>query len=260
MNNNSIFKSQPNFRDLGGVHTKSGQKVKENSIFRSSFLGKMDENELFILKDLNVGEILDLRTSQEIDLIGKGDYPESINYQNIPLNAGNITKSLIPIFTKGEFHLLDSNILEQIYFDLITKFTTELASIYREILNANNGIIYHCSHGKDRTGIISALLLDFFEVDRKHIYSDYLMSNEFLKKSNDYQLQMIKDNFSKQFNREVSEEEFAPVKSLFYVHEGILKNIFEYIDKTHGSVRNYFQSELGLNEEEIELLKSKYLE
>jgi protein-tyrosine phosphatase len=257
---NIILKTQPNFRDLGGVITKSGQKVKERKLFRSGYLGKIDENDLSILKDLKIEKILDLRTTQEIDLLGNGNYLESMRYQNIALNAGNITKSLIPIFTKGEFHLLESNILEKIYFELITKFKPELASIYREIIHANNGIVYHCSHGKDRTGVISALILDLLDVDRTYIYKDYLLSNEFLKQQNDYQLQMIKDNFTKQFNRDVSDEEFAPVKSLFYCHEDILKTVFEYLDTTYGSVNNYFQSGLGLSEQELELLKTKYLE
>lgn len=257
---NIILKNQPNFRDLGGVITKSGKKLKERKIFRSGYLGKIDENDLSILIDLKIEKILDLRTAEEIDLLGNGNYLESMDYQNIALNAGNITKSLIPIFTKGEFHLLQPNILETIYFELITKFKPEIASIYREIIHANQGIVYHCSHGKDRTGVISALMLDFFEVDRTHIYKDYVMSNKLLKKQNDYQLQMIKDNFTKQFNRDVSEEEFAPVKSLFYCHEDILKAVFEYMDTTYGSVNSYFQSELGLSVQELELLKTKYLE
>ena len=193
-------------------------------------------------------------------MIGKGNYPAFIEYEQIALNAGNITKSLIPIFEKGEFHLLEPDLLDKIYLDLVTKFNTELALIYRSIINAEQGIVYHCSHGKDRTGIVSALLLDFFEVDRAHIYKDYLISNEFLKKVNDYQLQMIKDNFTKQFNRDVSEEEFAPVKSLFYCREEILKNTFDYLASEYGTVKNYFQSGLGLSEKELELLKSKYLE
>ena len=131
--------------------------------------------------DLNIGEILDLRTKEEIALTGKGNYPESIVYQNVALNTGEISKSLIPIFQKGEFHMLDPHLLDKIYLDLITKFNDELATIYRAILNSDKGIVFHCSHGKDRTGVISALLLDFFEVDRAHIYEDYLVSNELLR-------------------------------------------------------------------------------
>jgi len=256
----TILKSQPNFRDLGGVLTKSGQKVKEKRIFRSGFLGKIDDSDLLILKNLNIGKLLDLRTTQEIDIFGKGDYPEFVEYDNIALNAGNISKYLIPIFEKGEFHLIESNILDNIYFSLITEFKSELAYIYRAIIKTDQGVVYHCSHGKDRTGIISALLLDFFEVDRNYIYKDYLLSNEFLKKAIDYQLQMIKDNFKRQFNKDVSEEEFAPVKSLFYCHEEVLKSVFEYLDSEYDSVKNYFQTELGISEKELELLKSKYLE
>jgi len=150
--------------------------------------------------------------------------------------------------------------LEKVYNDLISQFTSELAAVYRKIISTDQGLVYHCSHGKDRTGLISALLLDFLEVDRAFIYRDYLRSNELLQQANEYQIKMIKDNFTKQFNREVSEEEFAPVKSLFYCREELLKVVFDHIDSEYKSVRDYFQTGLGLSESELELLKSKYLE
>lgn len=255
----SILTGQPNFRDLGGISTKSGKTIIANKIFRSGILDKLDDDDLSTLQKLNVGKVLDLRTSQEIDLTENGNYPEFIRYENIEINAGNISKSLIPIFEKGEFHLLEPNLLEKIYFEVITKFKTELASVYRAIINADNGIVYHCSHGKDRTGIISALLLDFWEVDRSIIYEDYLRSNELLMKRNEFQLQMIKDNFSKRFQRDISDDEFTPVKSLFYCREEYLKAVFDYLDNKCFSVHNYFKTELGLTEVELELLKSKYL-
>lgn len=260
MNNNIILKCQPNFRDLGGVITTSGLTVTQKKIFRSGFFGTIDSSDLSIIKDLKIEKIIDLRTPQEINIIGKGDYPESIGYNNIALSAGNITKSLIPIFQKGEFHLLEPNLLEKIYLEVITKNKPELAAIYREITYANQGIVYHCSHGKDRTGIISALLLDFFEVDRNYIYTDYVRSNEYLSSQHEHQLQKLKDNFTTQFKREVYDEEFAPVKSLFYCHEDILKTVFDFIDSEYNSTKTYFEMALGLSEKELSLLKSKYLE
>jgi protein-tyrosine phosphatase len=255
----TILQGQPNFRDLGGMTNRSGLKVKENTLYRSGFIGEMDANDLSVLEQLNISKVLDLRTIEEIDLLGCGTYPASIKYENIPLNAGNISKSLIPIFEKGNFHLLEPDTMSKIYFDLITKFNDELASIMRTIINTDEGIVYHCSHGKDRTGIISAFLLDFLEVDRETIFADYLASNELLKRKNEFQIQMIKDNFSKHFKKDVSEEEFAVVRTLFYCQKETMQDVFSYIDKEYGSIKTYFKTELGLTEEELALLKSKYL-
>lgn len=60
----TILKSQPNFRDLGGVTTQSGRKVKEKHIFRSGYLGKIDEKGLSTLQELNVKTIIDFRTPE----------------------------------------------------------------------------------------------------------------------------------------------------------------------------------------------------
>ena len=256
----TIVKNQPNFRDLGGVLSKSGQTLKEGLLFRSGSLVKLDEQDFSIIVDLNVKTIVDLRTTQEIDLIGKREYPNYIEYKQIALNAGNIKELLIPIFQKGAFHLLDADIMEKIYLDLITEFKSELAAIYRSFLTADHAVVFHCSHGKDRTGIISALLLDLFGVDRATIYQDYLLSNELLKQSNEVQLQQIKDNFIRLFKREVSAEEFAPVRSLFECREDILNTVFEHVETEYHTIDNYFRTGLGLTESEIELLKLKYLD
>lgn len=254
-----ILNSQPNFRDLGGVKNKNGVSVKEKMIFRSGFIDSFDANEIDIVKSLNLNEVIDLRTREEIDLIGAGNYPEFIHYQNIIFNTGNITKALIPIFEKGEFHRLDADILDKIYFDLITNFKNEMYQVYSIILNAKKAVMFHCSHGKDRTGIISALLLDLLEVDREHIYEDYILSNKFRKKENEYQIQKIKDNFSKQFKRDVTDEEFKPVEALFYCHRKTLENIFGIIDESYKGIENYFENELSFSKEEIQKLKQKYL-
>lgn len=255
-----MLRNQSNFRDLGGVSTQSGQKIKKGRIFRSGELSELDEHDLSVLEDLNIGKILDLRTVDEIDLQKNGQYPNSIDYQNVPINAGNITQTLIPIFQKGTFNLIDPQLLEKIYFDVITEFKTELSSVYKTIIHADQAVLYHCSHGKDRTGIVSALLLDFFGIDREYIYTDYLMSNELLKRRNEYQLQMIKAKCAERFDRVISDEEFAPVTYLFYCRKEYLKAVFDYVDEHSGNVHNYFRKELGLSDEELELLKTNYLE
>ena len=53
----------------------------------------------------------------------------------------------------------------------------------------------------------------------------------------------------------ITQEEFAPVKLLFFCESGLLKTVFNYVDNEYGGVTNYFQSELGLNATELELLK-----
>ncbi|MFK7783469.1 MAG: tyrosine-protein phosphatase [Crocinitomicaceae bacterium] len=255
----SILKMHPNFRDLGGFSTKSGKTIQKNIAFRSGFLGELDQQELHQITALNIDRIVDLRTKEEIDLTGQGTYPPSIEYTIIPLNAGNISKFLIPVFQQGAFDLIEPSLLEKVYFELITQFTSELATIFRIILEPDKTIVFHCSHGKDRTGIISALLLDFLEVDRNDIYSDYLSSNEHLKASNESQMQRIKQHFEQLFKRKVSESEFAPVESLFYCRKELLTILFTHIDEEYGSVRNYFQSALGLNTDELKSLRTKYL-
>lgn len=256
---NSILNDYPNFRDIGGVQTKNGGTVKTNLLFRSGFLSELKGKDLAQFEDLDIERVIDLRTSDEVQLIGSGNYPGSVQKQNIPLNSGNITKMLIPIFEKGEFQLIEKGLLGKIYIDMISKFEEELRQIFQSILEADSAVVYHCSHGKDRTGLVSALLLELLEVDRDQIYDDYLKSNELRAKENAYQIQMIKDNFMKRFDRNVTDEEFAPVQELFVCQKDVLENVFEHIESNFESINNYFEENLGFTKQEISNLKSKYI-
>jgi len=223
-------------------------------------LKELNKEEESLFRELSIKNIIDLRTEKEIELIGVGKYPEFINYYNIELNSGNITQLLIPIFEKGEFHLLDADLLSKIYLDLVTNFQTELSEVFRKMLTSTGGVVYHCSHGKDRTGIVSALFYELLGVKRDFIYEDYVLSNEFRKKENEEQLEMIKQGYKYKFQKDISEAEFAPIRSLFYCKKEILENMFLLLDEKYGSIENYFTEALTFSEKEIIKLKDKYLE
>ncbi len=256
---NNLLKSYPNFRDIGGLETTSGRKLKSEVLFRSGFLSKLEGEDLETFKRLGIGKVIDLRTNEETALLEQGNYPENTEYCNIPLNSGNITKMLIPIFEKGEFQLIEEGLLAKIYIDMISKFEKEIALVFRQFLETDASVVYHCSHGKDRTGLVSALFLDLMDVKREQIYLDYLKSNELRERENAYQIKMIKENFTKRFNREVSDEEFAPVQQLFVCQQEILENVFDHIDREYDSIAGYFEGKLNFTNSEIHELKEKYL-
>lgn len=247
----NIFNKYPNFRDIGGVLNKKGVEVSKGLIYRSEFFENFDENDVKDFEDLEINTVIDLRTEEEFQLIGSNEYPDFIEYKNIVINSGNIAKELIPIFVEGTLEKLDPDIMLKVYLAIVKDSKEELIKVFETLFDPGKRSVYHCSHGKDRTGVISALLQDLLDVDRDRIMKDYLISNELNKAKIGSQIEMIKGGFMAKFGRELDEGENTLIKRLFYCDPAYLKLVFEFVDDHYGSTDNYFKEFLGISEADL---------
>ena len=117
---------------------------------------------------------------------------------------------------------------------------TAIVNIFGAMANAAGGVLFHCQEGKDRTGIISALLLLLAGVSDIDIYADYEISNVYL-------YEMIK-----------KAKTILP-DHLLYVRPEYMENILKYLRETYGTIENYLLSK-GIFETEIYKLKNKLLD
>ena len=161
-----------NFRDLGGYRNHQGQTVKWRRLFRSDALQDMTPADAaFAVDELNIGLVVDLRNSDEAERDGKGPLPGmGVEYRHFPL----LEERGFPPFTGGD-------VVERLsvtYQWLIHNSGPRVAQAVNAIGEAQNGIVFHCSAGKDRTGLLAALILEVLGVDAKTIAADYILTNE----------------------------------------------------------------------------------
>ena len=161
-----------NFRDLGGYRNHQGQTVKWRRLFRSDALQDMTPADAaFAVNELNIGLVVDLRNSDEAERDGKGPLPGmGVEYRHFPL----LEERGFPPFTGGD-------VVERLsvtYQWLIHNSGPRVAQAVNAIGEAQNGIVFHCSAGKDRTGLLAALILEVLGVDAKTIAADYILTNE----------------------------------------------------------------------------------
>jgi protein tyrosine/serine phosphatase len=157
-----------NFRDLGGYPTVDGRTTRWGQLFRSDTLHELTESDLHTLRGLGLACVIDLRTSAELERTGRGLLAdEAIGYLHLPLldNADQV-----PPPDAGEG-------LAQRYVWYLDvgrhALVSALASVGDE---ASYPLVFHCAAGKDRTGVLAALVLDILGVEREVIIEDYVLT------------------------------------------------------------------------------------
>ena len=158
-----------NMRDLGGLKTQDGKTIKSHCLIRSAHLYQAEETDLE-----GISTIIDLRTPGE-----RGQAPDQTwHCEYLPL----------PVFTEEEAGIShEQEISAQLipdmaylYGRLVKECTASLRKIMLSIMGhafSTGAILWHCTEGKDRCGLTTALILEILGVDRKTIMDDYLKTN-----------------------------------------------------------------------------------
>jgi protein-tyrosine phosphatase len=161
-----------NFRDLGGYPTADGRLVRWRVLFRSDGLHHLSERDVTRLRDeLRVGEVIDLRSSAEVRNDGQGPLAnEPVRFHHLPLfdGGGGEQAQRDP----GDMTLADR------YFFLAELAKQPIARILTLLAETERPAIYHCAAGKDRTGVVSAIVLSLLGVRDEVIVADYAASRE----------------------------------------------------------------------------------
>ena len=155
-----------NFRDLGGLPTLDGRRIRHLRLLRSDTLQALSERDAAALRDdFGLQVVIDLRLAREVIEEGRGPLAafDSIGYVNAPLEMAS-TDGVAP-----------ERVLEALYLQCLHSPSTVQAVKY-VAANAGKPTLFHCAAGKDRTGVVAALVLSLLGVDDETIVGDYMDS------------------------------------------------------------------------------------
>jgi protein-tyrosine phosphatase len=174
------FESVGNFRDIGGYRAGPGRTVAWRRVFRSGELHRMTAEDLAKLREeIGLASVIDLRSDLEIKRHGVGLLSGSgIKYYNISFipdggDAGVDAKKFNEFPDMGEF-----------YVHLIRQegFGQRVVAALEVIAGSDNQpVVFHCTAGKDRTGILTAVLLSVLGVTDKDIEADYCLTGPYIE-------------------------------------------------------------------------------
>ncbi len=167
-----------NFRDAGGLRTTGGGTMRKGLIYRSANPDRVNEKDLRKMTGLGIKTIIDLRDPSEFSK-RRAEF-RGISIINIPLNFENKTRQRLKPLLKRNFDPDGINrVTNGINIEILDALGPVLGKTVELILQPDNTpLLIHCQAGKDRTGILSALLQMIAGVERDEIIRDYLTSND----------------------------------------------------------------------------------
>ncbi len=166
------FSSVFNFRDLGGYPTASGQPVRQGVLYRADGLFRLTGEDITRFGELNLRSVLDLRRPDELDSDGRVPHGPSVTYHNVclqvaPWTAAEVGDEGMPRYLADRY----AEIVEE------GARTGAMGTVLRLIADSSRApVVFHCAAGKDRTGVVAALVLALLEVSDETIAEDYAAS------------------------------------------------------------------------------------
>jgi len=235
------IKNLLNARDLGGLPAQGGQRTRFGRFVRADEPSMLDQEDICLLIAYPITKVIDLRDNLEVQrrttpFIGHRD----IVYRNIPLfgsDADDVDSEIVQIaILQG---------LGNLYVYVLENRRTFLAEIFREMLDAPPGVIlFHCTHGKDRTGIIAALLLLLAEVERSSILDNYAATFDYIRPIVDPKIDQLPEH----------------MRHILRSDRENMEIMLSHIDMHYdGKAIQYFEN-IGLSSQEIATLKCQILE
>ncbi|MEM8923401.1 MAG: tyrosine-protein phosphatase [Actinomycetota bacterium] len=159
-----------NLRDLGGFETGAGGTTRSGLVHRADGLHRTDAAGRSLLVARGLDTVIDLRTMEELDGDGRFDHPE-VTYHHLP-----IIDTLDPF---GDDVDPDANVLLLSYLGWLAENGKAFAAVLEVVAGAvddERPVVFHCTAGKDRTGLTAALILAAVGLDGDAIAADYARS------------------------------------------------------------------------------------
>lgn len=249
------IKKVHNFRAVGNIKNSEGRSLKEGTFYRSAHLHKLKKKSFDQLEKLGIKEIIDLRNSKEI--LDKPDkLPNGITYKKYSAfeDEGDQLSQARKLVLKGKVNASDADKrMIDFYREYVTENPATIKTIINEILESKEPVLYHCTAGKDRTGIITALILTILKFDKETIYNEYLLSNNFRKGLVEKRM-----NLASNLHFLYPKMDLQVLEKLSWVEKRYLDAAFDEINKKYGSTDAYIQQVLGISEAKREEYIQKF--
>lgn len=249
----SGFAPEQALRELGGWPTKDGRVIGHGRFFRGAALDDLDMGEQTLFQGFGIKRILDLRSAGEV--AGHDDWvPRGAQYERI---SGMFDRgveidfsptgmaSLQPILST-----IDVKELMPTLYASMAIGNPALHEVVRILVQDDTPVYFHCTAGKDRTGVAAALIMMLLGADRKTIMDEFMLTNA-------YRASIINMDPS-ELPEGISDEMRERWADFNGVNERGLNAFWAEIDKYHDSWEDYFDKEFNVDADLLGRLRERY--
>jgi protein-tyrosine phosphatase len=230
-----------NFRDLGGYETADGSRTRWRTLFRADGLGDLTADDLEVLRALGIRTVVDLRSGDELER-GRFD-----------VDAHPVAFHHFPIIEKlpdAEEFDRRPGLLGSQYQDMLGDAGDQILAVL-ETLAAPDALpaVFHCTAGKDRTGVLSAIVLSLLGVDEPTVVADYALSGEAMLRLRAKLVVKYPDS------RTVIEN----INEVFSADPAQMEALLDHLRERYGSFQSYVEA-LGAGPDLVPALRAALLE
>lgn len=241
--------SVANFRDVA-----IGPKMKKNVLFRCAKLSTLNKEDIITFETLNPYAVVDFRDPKEInkapDNLSKGLIDK---YISLPISASTLGRMVAQKGVEGDTMKTYEKVMEESYKLYVNNHQHVWKEFLNILLNSNNKpVIFHCSAGKDRTGIASFIIQRILNNSMELIYKNYLLSNQLLTTQAATAEQTTSSSNDDLLVTETMLNVLSKVKKTY------LLSAINEIENKYQTLENYIIEGLNFDKNKIDQLKRQY--
>jgi len=240
-NQRLFFDDLINCRELGGMPLEDGRVFKSGIALRSGSPSLASDKAIELLRAHGVKTVIDLRSKAELTHYGNPfESDGSTHFFNIPLFVGDPDQEKDPTMVFLETHQMGD-----FYVMMLQELGKEIAQVMRVITNSDDGLVlFHCAHGKDRTGVIATLLYLLAGASRENIVLNYKVSYD----------------YAKDFLDPLIEERVENMRHTLRSDAVNMKIFLDYMQDKYDMNCSKYLLENGMTNEEINKLKGRIIQ
>jgi protein-tyrosine phosphatase len=248
------------FRDLGGYETLDGRRLRWGRVYRSGVLTYLTDRDAATIQRLGIRVVCDLRTRRERDREPTRwpiDDSTHLNWDYDPRHTSlrgylTTTEPLSPDVVR--------NSMLNLYRNLPRLFAVPYADLFRQLGAGGTPLVFHCSAGKDRTGLAAALILHSLGVPRETILADYELTNSVVDLETElFQHPRSSIGIGEDYSH-LTRTDAATRAPLLHALPEYLDAALAQVEQDHGSLDAYLHSQLGVTAEVRQRLQQQLLE
>ena len=254
------MRKEMNFRDLGGYRTIDDRMIKRGLIFRSAAPGLMNDEEIGELNRLGLRTILDFRGDKQVRKLPDPVLPgavyihECAAFRNIGEDLNYSPYDLIEMLADEDQHGSTAASAAVASYTAALAYTNRAYEVMFDTLMAGEvPMLFHCTRGKDRTGVAAMLVMLALGVNETTIIEEYVKTNESFQEAID---RRVREGFLSRIS--------ANYRTLMTVMEGVLPEsatmFLAEIQERYDNYETFFEKEYRLTPKDLESLRDRYLE
>jgi len=240
------FEGAHNFRDLGGYPSALGGEVRWGMVYRAGRIDELTARDMAVYDELGIRTVFDLRRDDE-----RQRCPDPVPNVQVCLLSRVFEQRPLPDGDTLVDHEQAVQFLRDMYSGLLAHAAAEIGELFRG-MGADDALptLFHCTAGKDRTGVVAALLLTWLGVDRELVLDDFELTEQYAGH------QMHEQMFQRMLERGMSPEAAA---GMLHATRASMQSALDELDSRYGGIERYLRDDAGVDADTLRTLRQGLL-